>query len=410
MSDITVSYKGNTIGTIDATGRHTVDTQGYYMEDDVTIDYVKPSSPQSVPSNDVNFIDYDGTILYAYSAAEFAQLTELPANPTHEGLTAQGWNWTLADAKAQVLISGQLNIGQTYITDDGKTRLYISITDRARMSPTLYWWQSVGLGVTIDWGDGSSTETVGGTANKSLQHTYSQLGDYVITMQVTNGTMQMGNGGTATTIIGDTTVNGGSSYRNCVKKIEIGSGVTTIRATSFYYLTSLESLTIPLSCQTIGQSALYGCPLRGLALPTGFTMASNTNYHFCACHSLRTISVPKSMTHFGLYSFRELYACERLVIPSGTTVLSQAILYNSFGLASIVIPSSVTSIEANAFYGCTGLIEIHFKSSTPPTVGNSNAFTNLPTGCKIYVPSGSLSTYTSATNYPSSATYTYIEE
>lgn len=48
MPDITVSYKGNTIGTIDATGRHTVDAQGYYMEDDVTIDYVKPGG--STPS------------------------------------------------------------------------------------------------------------------------------------------------------------------------------------------------------------------------------------------------------------------------------------------------------------------------------------------------------------------------
>lgn len=43
MPDITISYKGSTIGTIDATGSHTLDTEGYYMEDDVTISYVKPS-------------------------------------------------------------------------------------------------------------------------------------------------------------------------------------------------------------------------------------------------------------------------------------------------------------------------------------------------------------------------------
>lgn len=411
MPDVEISYKGSVITSMSNTGVKTLQTEGKYCEDDITVSYVKPSSPQSIPSNDVNFIDYDGTILYAYSAAEFAQLTELPANPTHEGLTAQGWNWTLADAKAQVLISGQLNIGQTYITDDGKTRLYISITDKARMSPTLYWWQSAGLGVTIDWGDGSSTETVGGTGNKSLQHTYSQFGDYVITMQVTNGAMQMGNGSTATTIIGGTAVNGGSSYRNCVKKIEIGSGVATIRGTSLYYLTSLESVTIPLSCTSIGQSAIYGTSIRGLVLPNGFVITNNVSYCLYINAALRIVSVPKQMTYFGnSYAFRGASALERFVIPDGTTELATGMLYGLYGLSRLVIPSSVTNIKATALYACTGLMELHFKSTTPPTVENSNAFTNIPTGCKIYVPSGSLSAYTTATNYPSSATYTYIEE
>jgi hypothetical protein len=65
----------------------------------------------SVAKNDVTFYDYDGTILYSYSAADFANLSALPANPTHRGLTAQGWNWSLADAKTYVAAHGKLNIG-----------------------------------------------------------------------------------------------------------------------------------------------------------------------------------------------------------------------------------------------------------------------------------------------------------
>ena len=49
--------------------------------------------------NDVTFYDYDGSIVTSYSAADFAALTEMPANPSHEGLTAQGWNWSLTDAQ-----------------------------------------------------------------------------------------------------------------------------------------------------------------------------------------------------------------------------------------------------------------------------------------------------------------------
>ena len=67
---------------------------------------------------DVNFYGYGGTLLYSYTAAEFANLSALPDNPTHDGLTAQGWNWTLSDAKAYVAAYGKLNIGQMYVPDD----------------------------------------------------------------------------------------------------------------------------------------------------------------------------------------------------------------------------------------------------------------------------------------------------
>ena len=45
----------------------------------------------SVPSpKDVTFRDYDGTIVTSYTKEEFAELTEMPANPSHEKLIAQG--------------------------------------------------------------------------------------------------------------------------------------------------------------------------------------------------------------------------------------------------------------------------------------------------------------------------------
>ena len=57
-----------------------------------------------------------------------------------------------------------------------------------------------------------------------------------------------------------------------------------------------------------------------------------------------------------------------------------------------------------------GINEIYFKSTTPPIIPNSNAFSSIPSTCKIYVPDGTLETYTTATNYPNPNTYTYIEE
>lgn len=57
-----------------------------------------PASIESIPGDldkSVKFRDCDGTILYSYTADEVASMTELPSLPTRDGLTCQGWNWTL---------------------------------------------------------------------------------------------------------------------------------------------------------------------------------------------------------------------------------------------------------------------------------------------------------------------------
>ena len=48
-----------------------------------------------IQRKDVNLYDFDGTRVYSYSKAEFLGLSSLPGNPAHDGLTAQGWNWSL---------------------------------------------------------------------------------------------------------------------------------------------------------------------------------------------------------------------------------------------------------------------------------------------------------------------------
>ena len=79
----------------------------------------------------VNFRDYDGTILYSYTVDEAAALTELPPLPEHSGLICQGWNWSLDDIKA---MGRAVEVGAMYITDDGKTRIYIHL-EEGRTAP-----------------------------------------------------------------------------------------------------------------------------------------------------------------------------------------------------------------------------------------------------------------------------------
>ena len=210
----------------------------------------------SASPNDVNFYDYDGTLLASYSLSEAHSLTALPDGPTHTGLTFQGWNYTLEKVKA---FTRPMNVGAMYITDDGKTRLYIRIAAEGRMNVPLYISQTVANGVTIDWGDGSVTETLAGTGNVNTTHTYTSIGDYVITLDPVDGCeIGFGDGSGSYCLLGSTGDND-KVYRNMLQAVQIGNGVTSIGASAFDSCFSLASITIPNGVTIIGRSAFSGC-------------------------------------------------------------------------------------------------------------------------------------------------------
>ena len=208
--------------------------------------------------NDVTFYDYDGTIRYSYTAEEFLALTEMPPLPTQKGLICQEWNWSFEDAREYVAEYGVLDVGATYITDDGKTRLYIRIAAEGRMDVPLYFQQTVANGVTIDWGDGSATQILSGTGNLNTSHIYASIGDYCITLKVTSGTLSLGDGSSSYCVLGSTD-NYGKVYCKMLQKVEIGTGVTSINASAFNGCYSLHSAVIPSSVTSINASAFNGC-------------------------------------------------------------------------------------------------------------------------------------------------------
>jgi hypothetical protein len=68
------------------------------------------------------------------------------------------------------------------VIGDGKTYLYIKIAEKGRMTVPLYFSQTVSNGVIIDWGDGSATQTLGGTGLTNTTHTYADIGEYTISL------------------------------------------------------------------------------------------------------------------------------------------------------------------------------------------------------------------------------------
>lgn len=359
------------------------------------------------PYNDVIFIDYDGKIVYSYSATEFSALTAMPANPSHSGLTAQGWNWSLSDAKTHVSKYGKLVIGQMYITSDGKTRLYIHL-EQGRLEP----WLGIAVNgtATVEWGDGS-TDTITGSSTSTridIQHIYTTPGNYVISIAVSGEAKIVG--ATDSKLLWKKTTKQDENryYLNAIKKIEIGNNIT-FGVYAFSNCNGLASITIPVGVTSIPLMGMEFCnSLASITIPS--TITKIESYTFANCRSLISISIPNGSTNITGNTFLSCYNIKNIAIPDGVAKIGSNTFQTCYSLTSIVLPNSITTIGGSAFCDCAGLAEIHFKAVTPPTVENANAWSHIPTDCIIYVPNGSLSEYTSAANYPDPATYTYIEE
>lgn len=380
---------------------------------------------------DVDFIDYDGRLIYSYTVDEFMELTALPENPVNYGLIAQGWNWTLEDAQDFVGKYGALVIGQSYTTDNGRTRLYIKIPYSSTLLTTqLALTSTVAGSPTIYWGDGTtSTWSGGANANFLMSHTYETSGSYMIEIEVTNGEISY---------FGKTNANnsllGGNEYvGSWLQKVEIGDHVIRFAQNVFKYMRELKTVSIPntlIAINDYDESLFHLGALsdKGIVFPMGLT--TNRYRAFWSSYSnIRYVSIPKSMKNIYIYTYPNhlrKFVMADMEPYSGTSntvrfysvpQLTHFVLMGTFTnivtdtcrgsrIKKLFIPASVTSIAATAFQGNGLLEEIHLYPETPPSLANTNAFgsqTSATNTCIFYVPYSDdhsiLNAYKTATNW-----------
>ena len=374
--------------TIDvaANGTYTVEPDSGKTLSKVTANVNVPSSGPITPvaPSDITFYDYDGAVIEAWTLAELATKTTLPNYPIHEGLTCQGWNWSLADLKTT---NRKMNVGAMYITDDGKTRIYIRL-EEGRTSPML--GVCPNGTVTVDWGDGTAPDTLTGTSTTTVKwtpnHAYAAPGEYVIKLTV-DGTMgfygeEESTGGSASLRYSSGSDNRNYVYRSSVQRIEIGTGVTSIGTSAFRACYSLTSITIPSSITSIASNA------------------------FNSCYSLASITIPDGITSIGTRAFYSCYSLASITIPDGITSIGTTAFRACYSFTSITIPNGVTNIESFVFYNCYGVAFYDFTAYTAvPALKSANAFANISADCQIRVPAALADAWKSATNWSSYADY-----
>lgn len=384
-----------------------------------------------VTEKDVNFYDYDGTLLYSYTVEEAQALAELPAGPEHEGLVFQKWNWSLANVKA---LTRPMNIGALYNTDDGSTRIHIHL-EEGYTSPML------GIGVngtvTVDWGDGTEPDTLRNNdtyyATYTNKHEYAAPGDYLIKL-IPNGSMKFTmseNAQTSTILINaqDDTDPLNKIYLSSVRKIELGDGfeesgftwlsfggchsLETISVCANVYPTDqsitncwgLKFFVVPNSdnFDTIGQYAFRNCySLTGISLPDNVKEISSNA--FSNCYSLRTITLPDSLMTFGTTALGYCYHLLSVVLPNSITNTNSSLFTNSIGLVCAKFNSGISTIGAGAFKSCISLRSVDFTQCTKvPTLSNTSAFSGVPNYFRIMVPAALYDEWIAANNWSSYA-------
>ena len=293
----------------------------------------------------VRFLDYDGTVVYSYSADEFLALSAMPANPSHTGLTAQGWNWSLSDAQSYVEDWGFLDVGQMYTTPSGKTEIDITLY-AGRLAPYL----RIGVNgtVSIDWGDNSSPDTLTGTStinNQAIQHTYSAAGSYTIKITVNSGKFSFYSGSStySTLTANNTTSNYNYVYSSAITAVRIGPDCE-LRAYAFSYSTCLKYITIPdtTNMNTFNSAFQYCYNLKHITFPKLASPANQFGSSICIyCYNLVSISFPSNLAYYSSM-FTSCWSLKRVMIPSSVTEATSVDISTNSGLSTYnveIIPS-----------------------------------------------------------------------
>jgi len=141
---------------------------------------------------------------------------------------------------------------------------------------------------------------------------------------------------------------------------------------------SLESLEIADSVETIGERAFYNCDkLTTVVLPANLKEIGKTA--FSSCNELASVTFKNGITTIGDYAFSY---CEKLT--------------------SITIPASVKSIGQEAFRQCSALSYV--KVEGEDTTFGADPFRDCKALSEVYLPASQLSAVPSVYNYTSTIT------
>ena len=189
------------------------------------------------------------------------------------------------------------------------------------------------------------------------------------------------------------------AFRGCSKleNVVLGANVTTIGGIMFMD-TGLKRIVInSTNITSWGDSSVFrNCPLEYM-----YSNSQTTTPAFSSMNMQKLTTLVLSSNVRTVGGFR----CPLLTdvtIPEGVTTTTNYGFSECTSLATITFPSTITTLHSETLRSCSSLQSVTFLSTTPPT-GVNAAYTFSSSTCPIYVPSGSVETYKTASGWSSYA-------
>jgi hypothetical protein len=405
--------------------------------DTVTVEV--SAAPAPPPSGDfvVRFFDIDGTILKEQFVDAGNDATA-PANPTFDPtyLVFAEWNQPFTN------VQNDIDVGAIYDTIDGKTYLFVRITDTTGLQPTLALNKTGTALLTVDWGDSTTdTSTTNGDITLTKTAAYAAIGDYVITIESTDvysvntfGFL-LGNNITYSHALlklysginfRPTLFNGSFNSHFSLQIISINKENTSFAVNTFINARSLIHINLPAGSVSTGNDMFNSCYslknitygadyiIRFRAFNSCFVLEkavindiqTGANSHFTNS-GIKEVVYPDTVTSLFPNIFQNCRFLKKVKLNNTLTSVGNFAFADCPNIESLEFPDTLTSIGGGCFQNNISTLEYTFLSTTPPTLSFTSAFTGINAACKIYVPDASVAAYKAATNWVTYANYIY---
>ena len=177
---------------------------------------------------------------------------------------------------------------------------------------------------------------------------------------------------------------------SCVEdEIEVttykGRPVTSVFPAGFQNCDTIKTITLPETITSFGTDAFAGSALQYITIPNGLSVISSGAFR--NCKDLVVVEFDKvnnSVTTINDYAFANDYSLSTFAfhnLPHLKTIGSEAFLY-CLELRSVIFPKGFTTLHSYAFQDCKGLTTIYFPASTAYVA--TNAFRGVGESAKIY--------------------------
>ncbi|EJK61745.1 hypothetical protein THAOC_17710 [Thalassiosira oceanica] len=152
------------------------------------------------------------------------------------------------------------------------------------------------------------------------------------------------------------------AFEDCDELIglQLNEGLQVIGYSAFEGCMSLRSVTLPSSVTEIGQWAFSNCGnLVELQLKEGLQVIGARAFYYCS--ALRSVTLPSSVTELSEFAFHGCSNLAEVRLNNGLRIIGDYAFKICTEVRTMTIPSTVTELGKGTFGCCRNLVEVHLN-------------------------------------------------